>query len=268
MSEIKNRHVKNIKRNKNNPKETYTLRSLVEEITGIKESTTQDREDKNNFESAYKELQRIVKTMQGQIGSYKGKINIHHTQKKGFVEMTRALYFQGNGMVESGQARDLYEKLRKKEALSEQELVDLTEVFKKSWEANPDSEEKTALLEEVRIEEAFLKWMDEVHKIVSSDIDLVETIASTSKKIERMQEYLDYLSNGLNSFRQQVKTDRQEEVMIQRLGVNAIEKGYDPYQVLSDQNSKEFKEVFKELVIEDSKYAIEEFAKKLKQQLL
>jgi hypothetical protein len=267
MREGRKHQVKNIKRNKSKQKEYYTVRSLVEEITGLKELKADEKNDKGNFEAAYKEVQRIVQTMQEQIGS-KGKIKIHHTQKEGFVQLTRALYFQGSGKVKTGKARELYEKMRKKEPLSEQEMIDLTKHYLDSWNANPDTSEKQALLEQVRIEEAFLGWMDDVKEVMLKDINLVDGLAPTTKKFERMEEYLVFLNEGLKNWRKQFADDRQEEAMMQRFADIAVEKGYDPMKVIHETDSYEHKEVFREMVERDSKILIKEFEKKMKQQLL
>jgi len=238
----------------------------VQEITGISPTDSDDINDRGNFDAAYKEVQRIVENMQKTLG-VKGTLKIHHSQKDGFVQMARALYFESYGSETTGQARHLYSKLINNK-LSEQDMIQLTEHFKESWRVNPDTVEKQILLEQVRIEEAYIKWMDDVKNMMYEDITLVDRLTATSRKEKRMQEYLNILYQGLENWRNQISMDLYEEELTQQLADIAVEKGYDPFEVLSNKENPAFQELYQELVSRNSKKLMKQIEDRMKQQLL
>ncbi|MDF2858845.1 MAG: hypothetical protein K0Q87_4696, partial [Neobacillus sp.] len=78
MSKIEGKHYE--KRNSKS-KETYSVRSLVEEITGISPN-------EQGFDAAYKEVQRIIGVFQGLDGVTEGTIKVPKEQKGGFIKAT------------------------------------------------------------------------------------------------------------------------------------------------------------------------------------
>jgi hypothetical protein len=66
-----NRQPKYNKRKNNQPKKSYSLRSLVEEITGVEEG-------KDNFNAEYKAVQRIVQAMKKITGNQEKRKGIPH----------------------------------------------------------------------------------------------------------------------------------------------------------------------------------------------
>ncbi|RUL54154.1 hypothetical protein [Lysinibacillus antri] len=238
-----NKRLKYKKRNKD-PKEEYSLRSLVPEITGIET-------DEKGFEAARKRVERMVEEIQESLGLEK-TTKIPHFRKEGFIQITRALYLENWKQ---------YEKIKKKERLSEAELVELTELMKDAVTKDPDTFENQILLTQVDIEESVLEWMDTVRELIKADVNLVDRLAATPKKKERIDEYLAHLIEGLNSWREKVNGDIFEEGMTYRMVEIAKERGLDYMKVLHNPESDDFKEVFRTIVEQDAEKLTEKIEK-------
>jgi hypothetical protein len=243
-----NRPAKYNKRKNTQPKKSYSLRSLVGEITGVEENDY-------SFEAAYKAVQRIVQVMKKITGNQEKRQSIPHEEKAGFVLITRKLYNMiKNDPTNKGQ--ELFSRIRQEKPLTEEELVKLIDWFKEALEANTDSELHRWVLERVKAEERFFSWMDEVKERMLRDFALLEKIESISQREQRMKEYLSILKDGtaLQEWRSQVNTDYQHELFKKKMIVVAREKGFNVQEVLEGKNLELLEEVTSEIIQRDVEY--------------
>ena len=248
MKKKRNRtSVKNIRRKPKGQAEYYSLRSLVEEITGTSENDLE-------FEKVEKRIRRLVDDLKKMTGS-KGidADGIPHYQKEGFVRMTRDFYLEGETKKgeTTGRARKYYKMMKKGEQLSDEQFRNLIGYIKEAVEANPDSPEKDYQLKYIAMETLFLDWMDEVRKIMLDDINLVGELKPTPLREKRMKEYLDCLTKGesLTEWRERVRYDLRMEQIIEI----AVEKGFDPEEVLEGKHLEQIQEIVMEIILREAK---------------
>ncbi|MFD2370572.1 hypothetical protein ACFSO0_11570 [Brevibacillus sp. GCM10020057] len=235
------------KRQKDGERKYFTVRSLVTEITGAEA-------DSDEFERSYREVNRIVEDIQKTINR-KGRLKIPPEVVKGFVDSTKHFYFDG-------QERELYlKKIRGNESLTTDELERLIAIFRKSLDANPESEEKKLLLEQLNVEYEFGDRIDHIRKQMLADIDLVDTIQNHQQKIAYMRKYEELLQKLLTEWRKEVRAIIREESILQKLEESLIAEGID--LALSPEEIPEplVRQTIAEMVKEDA----EKIAKRIKE---
>lgn len=237
-NEKNKRPVKYIRRKKETEKSFSSVRSLVTKITGVSENRDEE------FDAAYKEVQRIVKTMQIFVDN-KGRLKVSPDFEDGMVFLTKAF-------LPTGPARDLYDKIRLNQRLSEDEQIKLTNLFKGATKLNKNSPENDLLLQRTQAEEEFMSLMDEIREIMLNDIDLADSVTHHTERVRLLKNYRDHLVQSLNEWRVEVADVKKNEAILLKLIEIGLEKGYGADDLHENMKPEVLQELMKELVLRDS----------------
>ena len=185
----------------------YSLRKLVTEITGVKlfsieeqmaetsEKKIENRE--SEFEAAYQEVKRICAAWKKFLNN-KGPLTITDKNVKGFIFLTRAMYFEGRARVQ-------YDKLRKNERLTDAEHNELIDIFVDAHALDNgwDDEEKLAFRKKITLLDADDCWeiAKELRDIVTKDLQDVNDLQSYELKKALLDEYRKRIQDGMQDWR-------------------------------------------------------------------
>lgn len=231
--------------NKGKIKESYSLRELIPEITGVNKLDY-------NFDSEYKAVQRIVKVMKNITGNKEKSKRIPQEEKGSFVIITRNLYNLIKN-EQSGQGQELFSRMAIGETLIAKEYELLIKLFREGFEANPELPLYKLLLERVNSEDRYYQIQDEIEQLVQSDMSLLADLEPFSLREQRAMEYLSFLKNSshMNTWRANVHTDIKGEMVKKEIIAIASEKGLDVQRVLEGKDQKLLEEVISEMIRRD-----------------
>lgn len=204
--------VKNKKKERQNKKKEsrlvkYSLRELVGEITGVKPSSVQEQlssisektieNRESEFEAAYQEVKRICVVWRKVVGN-SGALVITDKNVKGFIFLTREMYF-------GGRARIQYEKIRKNEVLTDKEHKDVINILVEAQviENGLSEEEEKQFRKKITLLEADDCWElgGKLRDIVIKDLQDVNSLRSYEYKSHLLEEYREIIEDGMKSWR-------------------------------------------------------------------
>jgi len=240
----------------NTSKEYVSLRELVGEITGIKESGSH-----GSFEGEYKNVQRIVTVMRDLTGTKQTRIS--RDDKEAFVIITKHLYEMIH-TDNSGEGQKLFKRLKDGKKLTPAEYDKLIAFFVEGLLANPNHPllpHFKNLMKRADSEDRFLALQDEVEKRVIEDFKLLGDIDNFTLREQRANEYLAFLTQfeQVKAWRNEVKFDLEKERTIQRIISIATDKGFDVEEVLAGTNTDMLEEITKEMVRRGAKAFINQW---------
>lgn len=249
-------HQNSKRNNKEKIKESYSLRELIPEITGVNKLDY-------NFDSEYKAVQRIVKVMKNITGNKENNKRIPQEEKDSFVIITRNLYNLIKN-EESGQGQELFSRMAAGEALTAKEYELLIKLFKEGFEANPELPLYKLLLKRVNSEDRFYQLQDEIEQIVQADINLLVDVESFSTREQRAREYLSILKDlsRMNKWRTNVRSDIEGEQIKKMMITIANEKDLDVQKVLEGKDYSLFDEVVGEMI---KRHIVETYIKNIEE---
>jgi hypothetical protein len=245
---VNNRPIKYSKRNLTKDRTHYSVSSLVPEISGLTELDI-------GYGAAKKEVQRIVNTMK-EFANSTGTLKVAPESKDGLIFLTKEFWFTGN-------ARPIYEKIRLKEELSEEEETQLIELFKEAVKLNKDGSEKELLLKRTTAEEEFSALANEIMEIISNDLNLADTIFYHENRVEALRKYRDSLVTSMESWRSEANNILVTESILVRLTELGLEQGYSPENIMNDPGI--YDKLRKELAERDSIELIKALEAEMKQ---
>jgi hypothetical protein len=239
----KNNNSEKSKKKTSNP--SYFLKDLVPEITGVKKSN-------NTFDAEYQAVKRIVQVMKRLTGNNENMKKIPYEEKDGFVVVTRNFY----NMIkndQTGKGQELFTRMNAEKELTEKEYGKLISFFKEGFEVNPDQPLYKLLLERVNSDDRYYQFQDEIEQVVLHDIGLLAKMESFSQREQRVKEYLSLLKDStlFESWRTNVHSDLQGELIKKKIMVIANEKGWDVQKVLEGKDNNLVEEVISEIIDRD-----------------
>lgn len=196
------------KKEEKSDKDYYSLRDIVEDITGI---------DQNNdaFESKYKEVQRIIGTFRKTLGQTGSKMKIASSEKDMIVEATKNFY-------NNYSARDIILKLNREEELTIEEYDVLINIFSNAiikYSLDEEVEAFKKYIEDSKGEEFFNK-AEEIKKEVIQDINLINDVKHYQTKLQYLYEYEKIINDSLEELRSKINM----HVIYEKAYEGAIEK--------------------------------------------
>lgn len=219
------------KKRSQDEKEFYTVRSLVEEITGVPDKyndTSSENEDDDppevrDFDSDYKAIQRIVKVMQSQEGVESGKLLIHKDNKDGFVKATKAF-------LKDPEYKDLLAKMRKGIPFSFEEVEQMLDFYLECITEGLADDEKNRIINAFKMtyDEEYFDKAENIRDIFFADMDLVKEIKNVEMKLDFMNIYENAVLDVFKEWREKI----EDILIIQKAYENIFEK--NPHLRTSD----------------------------------
>lgn len=232
--------------NNKNPKETFSLRSLMKEITGL---TPMD----DIFEAEYAKLRRIVKAMNQSLGNNENVGSIPISIKDSFVVITKKLYEELR-YDQTGDFIGLFNRMKNNHQLTEKELDMLIDWFKEAMQANPETEAHKNTIALIEAEENYHKIADEVYSVFKNDMELINKITNIPLREQLVKQYLSLLKENhlLTKWRNQLYGALENEYFQREITIIAEEKGLDVEEVLNGTNQELFEIVVGEMIKRDT----------------
>lgn len=212
-------------------KEFFSVRSLVEEITGVSEL-------EDGFENAYKTVQRIVATMQSTEGVDKGKLKIQKTHKESFVKSVKMIF-------EDEKFKKIMIKMRdRKDLTMEESLIWIQAQF--HCLAEGQSEEiKSRLMDQLEkvTEVKFFERVQKILDLVHQDTNLAQDIHNTVSKLEFLDIYLQILEDAFKPWRTKLQLNLLWQNMMEEVVEEIIEE--NPHLKISEKGDEadKYKEI-------------------------
>lgn len=219
------------KKRSQDEKEFYSIRSLVEEITGVSDEyrdTSYSDEDEDfpefkDFDSAYKAVQRIVNVMQSQEGVESGKLKIHKDNKDGFVKATKAFF-------EDPEYKELLAKMRKGIPFSFEEVEQMLDFYLECITEGLPDDEKNRIINAFKMtyDDEYFDKAEKIRDIFFADMDLVKEIKNVEMKLDFMNTYESVVLDALKEWREKI----EHVLIIQKAYANVFEK--NPHLRIND----------------------------------
>lgn len=213
-------------------KDAYSVRSLVPEITGV-------REDAPSYDSALKEVQRIIMTMRETTGGVDKNFKVIAEFKDGIVFLTKAF-------LPAGEYRFLYEKVRDSIMLTEKEQTQLTELYMQAAKLNDKTPYNEMLLERAEAELEFIEVMDDISSILQDCIESAESLEYHMTKLTLVKNLREQINQVVAAWKNDVENAQADEAILMRIIELGQEQGYPDDEILSVRIEELREKVLKE----------------------